>query len=80
MTDAAGRGMLDVGLRSEDVYSCVLALTVADFKKSMVADRRPGFFQDVYNTTYRAKRLYVKLQIEGVDRDELTVVISFKAL
>lgn len=55
--------------------SCVLALTGADFYKTMESDAEPGRWQDVYRPTYGQTALYVKLQI-AVDGD--AIVISFK--
>jgi motility quorum-sensing regulator / GCU-specific mRNA interferase toxin len=56
---------------------CLLALTAADFYKSMESEAVPGLWQDVYRPVFEGLALYVKLQIWA---DGLVVVISFKEL
>lgn len=70
------------GLRFDegDIVECVGALRASDFRKTMEAERRPGFWQDVYRTEHGGIPLYVKVQLEGRNPDELVVVIQFKRL
>ena len=59
---------------SIDMYDCIVNhLSETHFHKTMESEKRPGRMQDVYYITYRAIRLYVKLQVCGD-----AVVISFK--
>jgi hypothetical protein len=64
-----------LGWDDEDVKECVLALTGADFHKTMESTDLPGLWQDVYKPLFRRVRLYVKIQ---VGRRGKAVVISFK--
>lgn len=59
---------------------CVGALDSAHFYKTMDAKMRPGFWQDVYRTEHGGIPLYVKIQLEGTNPDDLLVVIQFKRL
>lgn len=74
LTDAG-----ELGFDQTDIKACVLALSIADFHKSMPAQRQAGLFQDVYRPIYCGHQLYVKVQITRWDAtDETVVVISFK--
>lgn len=46
----------------------------------MEAEKRPGFWQDVYRTEHGGIRLYVKVQLETQASGDLVVVIQFKRL
>jgi len=50
-------------------------LTEAHFYKTMPAEKRSGFMQDVYRITYQGRRIYLKLQ---VSKENWAVVVSFK--
>jgi motility quorum-sensing regulator / GCU-specific mRNA interferase toxin len=76
ITHSARRGAAGVGLGEDDIVSCILSLSIADFHKTMESETEPGLWQDVYRPVYEKIALYVKLQI---DRDD-AIVISFKAL
>lgn len=78
MTGASARGAGELGFDEADIFACVVGLTGAEFYKSMEADARPGFWQDVYRPTYGGIELYVKVQLEGAAPDELSVIIQFK--
>lgn len=78
ITGAALRGAGELGFDEDDVVSCICELNAAVFYKSMEAERRPGFWQDVYRPTYGGIALYAKVQIEGTSPDDLLVVIQFK--
>ena len=80
ITGAAARGAGDLGFDEIDIVECVGALLAADFYKRMEALKRPGFWQDVYRTEHGGIPLYVKVQLEGLNPDELVVVIQFKRL
>lgn len=75
ITQSSRSGAAAAGLAESDIISCVLALTSADFYKTMESDAAPGLWQDVYRPVYGQTALYVKLQI-AVDGD--AIVISFK--
>jgi hypothetical protein len=70
----------ELGFDESDVVECVGALSVAHFYKTMEATRRPGFWQDVYRTEHGGIPLYVKIQLEGTNPNDLLVVIQFKRL
>ena len=70
----------ELGFDEDDIVECVCALTSAHFYKTMEADKRPGFWQDVYRTEHGGIPLYVKGQLEGMNPDDLLVVIQFKRL
>jgi hypothetical protein len=72
-TASAKCGAGSAGLSDEDIPRAVLDLCPADFHKTMEAELRPGFWQDVYRKEYRGRVLYIKVQI--TDRPG---VISFK--
>ena len=72
---AAARGAGDLGFDESDIVECVGALVAADFYKTMEAKKRPGFWQDVYRTEHGGIPLYMKIQLEGTDPNDLFVVI-----
>ena len=55
----------ELGFDESDIVECVGALSSAHFYKTMEAEKRRGFWQDVYRTEYGGIPLYVKLQLEG---------------
>lgn len=59
-----------------DIADCVLAMTAADFCKSMTSYHDARLWQDVYRPNIGGLAAYVKVQIANAD----TVVISFKRL
>lgn len=59
----------------DDIQSCVLGLSDADFYKAMRAKKKWGLWQDVYKTHYRSWPVYLKLQLT---KRGTGVVISFK--
>ena len=80
VTGLAVVGAGELGFDESDVVECVGALKADHFYKTMEAEKRPGFWQDVYRTEHGGIPLYVKVQLEGVNPDELLVVIQFKRL
>ena len=52
--------------------------TYDHFHETMEAEKRPGFWQDVYRTEHGGILLYVKVQLEDSAPDDLLVVIQFK--
>jgi motility quorum-sensing regulator/GCU-specific mRNA interferase toxin len=76
ITSAARRGARECGFTSTGaIVDAILALSSANFYKTMVAERFPGLWQDVYHSAFHGVDLYIKLQIspEGVG-----VVVQFK--
>lgn len=67
----------DLGFDEQGIVSCVLALSRAEFYKSMASQSVPGEWQDVYRPVVDGIPLYVKLQVSHVG---VAVVISFKEL
>ncbi len=63
ITAVAVRGAAALGISPADILRVVLALTPADFFKSMEAEKVPGLWQDVYRPFHAQVQLYVKLQI-----------------
>jgi hypothetical protein len=80
ITGTAARGASELGFDESDIVECVNALMRSHFYKTMEAEKRPGFWQDVYRTEHGGIPLYVKIQLEGLNPDELVVVIQFKRL
>lgn len=74
MTGSAATGARALYLDESDIVECVQALTPKQFRKTMPAGQRPGFFHDVYKTHYCGFAIYVKLQIA----DDRAWVVSFK--
>lgn len=58
-----------------DIEDCILAITLADFYKTMTSEKKAGLMQDVYRPTYAGLALYVKVQLDPPTR---AVVVSFK--
>jgi hypothetical protein len=80
ITGTAVQNAGELGFDESDVVECVGALEAAHFHKTMEAEQRPGFWQDVYRTSHGGIPLYVKVQVEGQEPKDLLVVISFKRL
>ena len=80
ITGEAFRGAGELGLDEADIVDCVGALSTACFYKTMEAEKRPGFWQDVYRTEHGGIALYVKVQLETQASSDLLVVIQFKRL
>lgn len=69
-------GAFALGFDDQDICECICDyLDSTHFYKTMPAEQRPGFMQDVYRITYEEQPVYLKLQI-ALGK---AVVISFKA-
>ena len=76
MTYSAMQGQYELAFRDQDVVDVIQALTSTDFYKSMPPEHESfSAWQDVYKSTFKDVKLYVKFQIDK--RGE--VIISFKA-
>lgn len=75
ITISSMRGAAYLGFDELDICACVQALSLADFYKTMEADKAPGRWQDVYRPVYQGALVYVKVQ---VSHDARAVVVSFK--
>src|SRR3954453_5786067 len=76
ITSAARRGARACGVTATaEIVDAVLALSAANFYKTMEAARCPGLGEGVYNSSSHGVNLYIKLQIslEGI-----AVVVQFK--
>jgi len=80
MTGLAVKEAGELGFDESDIVECVGALSSAHFYKTMQAEKRPGFWQDVYRTEHGGIPLYMKIQLEGTNPNDLLVVIQFKRL
>jgi hypothetical protein len=77
ITWSAKQGALTLGFDDGDIECVILGLTEdVDFYKSMPAEKRPGWHQDVYRTVHEGKPLYLKVQLAGTEGP--VVLISFK--
>ena len=74
-TDAARRGAPTLGLELSDMLDVVMALTVADFYKSMTTHADHAIWQDVYHPSTSAGEVYLKLTV--IDD---ALIVSFKEL
>jgi motility quorum-sensing regulator/GCU-specific mRNA interferase toxin len=77
VTASARATILKLSLEHSAAADCVLALTAADFYKTMESEAAPGLWQDVYRPVFGGLAMYLKLQISF---DGFVVVISFKEL
>lgn len=75
ITSSALEGAALLSLDISNIVDVVLALTEADFYKSMESEASPGLWQDVYRHRYLGIELYIKLQLSP---DGRAVVIQFK--
>ena len=74
-TRAARLGATELGLDITDMLAVVMALTAADFHKSMTTHADHTIWQDVYRPSSQAGNIYLKLT---VIQDVL--IVSFKEL
>lgn len=74
-THAARVGATELGFELSDMLAVVLALTPADFYKSMTTHADHTVWQDVYRPSTRAGDVYLKLTI--IDD---VLIVSFKEL
>jgi motility quorum-sensing regulator / GCU-specific mRNA interferase toxin len=74
-TATASRTARQLGMRFDDMVAVVLALTPADFYKSMTSHDDYRVWQDVYQPTTSAGDVYLKLTV--VDD---VLIVSFKEL
>ena len=75
ITLSAAEDAASLLLDERDVRDCILMLEPRHFYKSMQANKRPGYSQDVYRCRYRDTAIYTKVQMGAGGR---AVVISFK--
>ncbi len=75
MTASAVTGAEELGFNRSGVIGVVLALTPADFYKSMTTYTDHALWQDVYRPKTSAGDVYLKLMVI----DDL-VIVSFKEL
>lgn len=74
-THAARSGANELGLGFSDMLAVVMALTPADFYKSMTTHADHTVWQDVYRPTTQAGDVYLKLTV----LDDV-LIVSFKEL
>ncbi len=74
-THAARTGANELGLAFSDMLAVVMALTTADFYKSMTTHADHTVWQDVYRPSTQAGDVYLKLTV--IDD---VLIVSFKEL
>jgi len=74
-THAARSGASELGLTLSDMLNAVMAMTSADFYKSMTTYADHTLWQDVYRPSTQAGDVYLKLTVV----DDL-LIVSFKEL
>ncbi len=74
-THAARSGANDLGLSLSEMLDVVMALTPADFYKSMTTHADHTVWQDVYRPSTQAGDVYLKLTV--IDD---VLIVSFKEL
>jgi motility quorum-sensing regulator / GCU-specific mRNA interferase toxin len=74
-TQVARIGAIELGFSFSDMLSVVLALTPADFYKSMTTHADHTVWQDVYRPSTQTGDVYLKLTVV----DDL-LIVSFKEL
>jgi motility quorum-sensing regulator/GCU-specific mRNA interferase toxin len=74
-THAARAGAVELGLEFSDMLAVVMALTPADFYKSMTTYADHTVWQDVYRPSTQAGDIYLKLTV--IDD---VLIVSFKEL
>lgn len=74
-THAARVGANELGLAFSDMLDVVMALTTADFYKSMTTHADHTVWQDVYRPSTQAGDVYLKLTV--IDD---VLIVSFKEL
>ena len=75
VTRSARVGAIGLGLKLPDMLNVVLALTSADFYKSMTTHADHTVWQDVYRPSTRVGNVYMKLTV--IDD---VLIVSFKEL
>lgn len=75
MTTSAIMGAAELGLSRQDMLAVVMALTRADFHKSMTTHADHTIWQDVYRPRTPSGTVYLKLTVV----DDL-LIVSFKEL
>jgi|SRR4051812_5527637 hypothetical protein len=75
ITRAAYEGAQDCDWGREEIVEAILSLSFRDFYKTMPAEKRAGFWQDVYHLAHRGEDLYIKLQIDPLG---FAIVVQFK--
>lgn len=73
LTGSARHGAAALGFGYGDVIEVVMALTLADFRKSMTTYADHRIWQDVYCPTTSAGAVYLKLTVI-----EDVLIVSFK--
>jgi motility quorum-sensing regulator/GCU-specific mRNA interferase toxin len=74
-THAARAGANELGLEFSDMLAVVMALTPAEFYKSMTTHVDHAVWQDVYRPSTRAGDVYLKLTVIND-----VLIVSFKEL
>lgn len=74
-TNSARLGATALGLELPDMLAVVMALTPADFYKSMTTHADHAVWQDVYRPSTQAGDVYLKLMV--IDD---VLIVSFKEL
>lgn len=74
-TNSARLGATALGLNFPDMLDVVMALTSADFYKSMTTHADHTVWQDVYRPSTQAGDVYLKLTVIGD-----VLIVSFKEL
>lgn len=74
-TNAARVGAVELGLEYADMLDVLMALTPADFHKSMTAHADHTVWQDVYRPSTKTGDVYLKLTV--IDD---VLIVSFKEL
>jgi motility quorum-sensing regulator/GCU-specific mRNA interferase toxin len=74
-TNSAVSGAAQMGLGVPDILTVVMALTPADFYKSMTTHADHTVWQDVYRTNTQAGDVYLKLTVIND-----VLIVSFKEL
>ncbi len=75
VTQSARMGATALGLELSDMLAVVMALTPADFYKSMTTHADHTVWQDVYRPSTQAGDVYLKLTVM-----EDVLIVSFKEL
>ncbi|MEA9419908.1 MULTISPECIES: type II toxin-antitoxin system MqsR family toxin [Aeromonas] len=72
-TLTARKGYTELGFSDQDVVDAISSIDESEFHKTMPSNAMPGYSFDVYKTTFKGKKIYVKFQnINGF------IVVSFK--
>jgi hypothetical protein len=79
MTTFAFKKAVNEGFSMEGAYEVILKLSISDFRKTMEAEKLPGFFQDVYRYVDKNYDLYIKVQIIEEGGIQKARVIDFKS-